>query len=107
MVYPSTVLMAAIPARVAGVRRLIMATPVQADAGVSPLKLVAADIAGVDEVYRAGGAQAIAAMAHGTESLPKVDKICGPGNVFVTVARGGSTGWSVWTATSDRRRRWW
>ena len=86
-VYPSTVLMTAIPAKVAGVRELVMATPALPDASVSPLKLVAAHIAGVDRVFRAGGAQAIAAFAYGTESIPRVDKICGPGNVFVTEAK--------------------
>ena len=86
-VYPSTVLMAAIPAKVAGVREVIMATPPLADGAVSPLKLVAAHIAGVERVFRAGGVQAIAAMAHGTQSVPRVDKICGPGNVFVAAAK--------------------
>jgi histidinol dehydrogenase len=86
-VYPSTVLMTAIPAKAAGVRELVMATPALPDAGVSPLKLAAAHIAGVDRVFRAGGAQAIAAFAYGTESIPRVDKICGPGNVFVTEAK--------------------
>ncbi len=86
-VYPSTVLMTAIPAKAAGVPELAMATPALPDAGVSPLKLAAAHIAGVDRVFRAGGAQAIAAFAYGTESIPRVDKICGPGNVFVTEAK--------------------
>ncbi len=86
-IYPSTVLMIAVPARVAGVRELVMATPAQPDASVSPLKLVAAHIAGVDRVFRAGGVQGIAALAYGTESVPRVDKICGPGNVFVTEAK--------------------
>lgn len=86
-VYPSTVLMIAVPARVAGVRELVMATPALPDATVSPLKLVAAHIAGVDQVFRAGGVQGIAALAYGTESVPRVDKICGPGNVFVTEAK--------------------
>ncbi|MEE8346699.1 MAG: histidinol dehydrogenase, partial [Dehalococcoidia bacterium] len=86
-VYPSTVLMIAIPARVAGVRELVMVTPAQPDASVSPLKLVAAHIAGVSRVFRAGGVQAIAALTYGTESIPRVDKICGPGNVFVTEAK--------------------
>lgn len=87
VVYPSTVLMTAVPARTAGVEELIMATPVNPDGTVSPLKLVAADIAGVSRIFRAGGAQGIAAMAYGTESVPKVDKICGPGNIFVTLAK--------------------
>jgi len=86
-IYPSTVLMIAVPARVAGVRELVMATPALPDASVSPLKLVAAHIAGVDRVFRAGGVQGIAALAYGTESVPRVDKICGPGNVFVTEAK--------------------
>jgi histidinol dehydrogenase len=86
-VYPSSVLMTAIPARVAGVRELHMATPAAADGSVSPLKLAAADIAGVDGVFRAGGAQGIAALAFGTESIPRVDKVCGPGNIFVTLAK--------------------
>jgi len=86
-VYPSTVLMTAIPARVAGVAELIMATPVSHDGAVSPLKLIAADVAGVDRIFRAGGVQGIAAMAYGTASIPKVDKICGPGNLFVTLAK--------------------
>ncbi len=86
-VYPSTVLMTAVPARVAGVKTLVMATPARPDGSVSPLKLVASHIAGVDRVFRAGGAQGIAALAYGTESIPRVDKICGPGNVFVTEAK--------------------
>ncbi len=86
-VYPSTVLMSALPARVAGVSEIVVATPALEDASVSPLKLVAADIAGVDRVFRAGGVQGIAAMAYGTETVPKVDKVCGPGNIFVTLAK--------------------
>lgn len=86
-VYPSSVLMAAIPARVAGVGEVYMATPTAADGSVSPLKLVAADIAGVDGIFRAGGAQAIAALAFGSETIPRVDKICGPGNIFVALAK--------------------
>ena len=86
-VYPSSVLMTAIPARVAGVRELYMASPVGPDGRVSPLKLVAADIVGVDGVFRASGAQAIAAFAYGTETIPRVDKVCGPGNIFVTLAK--------------------
>jgi histidinol dehydrogenase len=85
--YPSSVLMNVVPAKVAGVERIIMCTPPQADGSVNPGTLVAADIAGVDEVYRVGGAQAIAAMAFGTESIPKVDKITGPGNIFVALAK--------------------
>lgn len=85
--YPSTVLMTAIPAKVAGVREVVMATPPGKDGAVHPLTLVAADIAGVDRIFRIGGAQAIAALAFGTESVPKVDKICGPGNIFVALAK--------------------
>jgi len=86
-IYPSTVLMSVIPARVAGVSEVIMTTPVSPSGAVAPLKLVAAEIAGVDRVFRAGGVQGIAAMAYGTETVPKVDKICGPGNIFVTLAK--------------------
>jgi histidinol dehydrogenase len=86
-VYPSSVLMTAIPARVAGVAEVYMATPAAADGSVSPLKLVAADIAAVDGIFRAGGAQAIAALAFGSETIPRVDKICGPGNIFVALAK--------------------
>jgi histidinol dehydrogenase len=87
VVYPSSVLMTAIPARVAGVDEVHMASPASADGQVSPLKLVAAGIAGVDRVFRASGAQAVAALAYGTETVPKVDKVCGPGNIFVTLAK--------------------
>ena len=87
VIYPSTLLMIAIPARVAGVAELIVATPARPDGSVAPLKLVAADIAGVDRVFRAGGVQGIGALAYGTESVPAVDKICGPGNIFVTIAK--------------------
>ncbi len=85
--YPSTVLMTAVPARVAGVREIILATPPGKGGNVPPATLVAADIAGVDRVFRIGGAQAIAAMAYGTASVPGVDKICGPGNIFVVLAK--------------------
>jgi histidinol dehydrogenase len=84
--YPSTVLMAAIPAKVAGVRKIIMSTPPHQD-GVSPAVLVAADLAGVDQIYQIGGAQAIGALAYGTKSIPKVDKIVGPGNRYVATAK--------------------
>ncbi|MBI5947646.1 MAG: histidinol dehydrogenase [Chloroflexi bacterium] len=84
---PSTVLMCAIPARVAGVDELYMTSPILPDGSVPPVKLVAADIAGVDGVFRAGGAQGVAAFAYGTESIPRVDKICGPGGLFVTIAK--------------------
>ena len=85
--YPSTVLMCAIPAREAGVERIIMTTPPAKDGQVSPERLVAARESGVDEIYRVGGVQAIGAMAFGTRTIPKVDKIVGPGNVFVTLAK--------------------
>lgn len=85
--YPSSLLMNVIPAKVAGVKRVIMTTPAGADGKVNPGTLVAASIAGVQEIYKVGGAQAIAAMAFGTESIPKVDKITGPGNIFVALAK--------------------
>lgn len=85
--YPSTVLMTAIPARVAGVCEIIMVTPPQKNGSISPTILVAAEIAQVDRIFSVGGAQAIAALAYGTESISAVDKICGPGNIFVTLAK--------------------
>jgi histidinol dehydrogenase len=85
--YPSTVLMNAIPAAVAGVRRVVLVTPPGGSRGVSPHVLFAASCCGVTEIYRVGGAQAIGALAYGTETIPKVDKIVGPGNVFVNVAK--------------------
>ncbi len=85
--YPSSVLMNVVPAKVAGVERIVMCTPPSKDGKVNPGTLVAADIAGVTEVYKAGGAQAVAAMAFGTGSIPKVDKITGPGNIFVALAK--------------------
>jgi len=85
--YPSTVLMTAIPAKAAGVKEVILVTPPQRQRRISPPTLVAADIAGVDRVFCVGGAQAIAALAFGTESVPRVDKICGPGNIFVILAK--------------------
>ena len=85
--YPSTVLMTAIPARVAGVRQVVVATPPRADGTVPDSILAAAHIAGVDTVYRMGGAQAIAALAYGTESIARVDLIAGPGNVYVNLAK--------------------
>ncbi len=91
--YPSSVLMNVIPAKVAGVKRIIMTTPAGADGKVNPGTLVAAQIAGVDEIYKVGGAQAIAAMAFGTESIPKVDKITGPGNIFVALAKKACFGY--------------
>ncbi len=85
--YPSTVLMTAIPARIAGVKEIILVTPPKPDGAVPPATLVAADIAQVDRIFSVGGAQAIAALAFGTESIPKVDKICGPGNIYVVLAK--------------------
>jgi len=85
--YPSTVLMTAVPARVAGVREVILVTPPGLNGAVSPSTLVAADVAKVDRIFSVGGAQAIAALAYGTESIPGVDKICGPGNIFVVLAK--------------------
>ena len=85
--YPSSVLMNVVPAKVAGVPEILMCTPPGKDGKVNPGTLVAADIAGVDKVYKVGGAQAIAAMAFGTDSIPKVDKITGPGNIFVALAK--------------------
>ena len=85
--YPSTVLHTAIPARVAGVTTIVMATPPDANGCIAPVVLAAANIAGVDRVFRMGGAQAVAAMAYGTQSVPRVDKIVGPGNIFVTIAK--------------------
>ncbi|MCI7812360.1 MAG: histidinol dehydrogenase [Lachnospiraceae bacterium] len=86
-VYPSSVLMNIVPAKVAGVEQIIMTTPPGKDGKVNPSTLVAAKEAGVDEVYKVGGAQAIAALAFGTESIPKVDKIVGPGNIYVALAK--------------------
>ena len=85
--YPSTVLMDAIPAKIAGGRTIVMVTPPAKDGKVNPAILAAADVAGVDRIYKVGGAQAIAALAYGTESVPKVDKIVGPGNAFVAEAK--------------------
>lgn len=86
-VYPSSVLMNVMPAKVAGVEKIVMTTPCNAQGEVYATTLVAANEAGVDEIYKAGGAQAIAALAYGTESIPKVDKIVGPGNIFVALAK--------------------
>ena len=85
--YPSSVLMNIIPAKVAGVERIVMTTPPGADGMVTPVTLVAAHLAGATEVYKVGGAQAVAALAYGTESIEKVAKICGPGNIFVALAK--------------------
>jgi histidinol dehydrogenase len=85
--YPSTVMMTAIPARVAGVKEIVLCSPPRDGDAPDPAVLAAAKLAGVDQVFRVGGVQAIGAMAFGTESIPKVDKICGPGNIFVTLAK--------------------
>lgn len=85
--YPSSTLMCILPAKVAGVDRIVMMTPCNADGVVQPCTLVSAKIAGVNEIYKVGGAQAIAALAYGTETIPKVDKIVGPGNIFVALAK--------------------
>ena len=86
-VYPSSVLMNIVPAKVAGVDRIVMTTPPGKDGKVNPSTLVAAREAGADEIYKAGGAQAVGALAYGTESIPKVDKVVGPGNIFVALAK--------------------
>lgn len=86
-VYPSSALMCAVTAKVAGVDKIVMMSPCNAEGKLNPSVLVAASIAGVDEIYKVGGAQAIAALAFGTESIPKVDKIVGPGNIFVALAK--------------------
>ena len=85
--YPSTVLMDSIPAKIAGVREVVMVTPPNKEGKVNPVILAAAGIAGVDRIFKVGGAQAVAALAYGTESIPKVDKIVGPGNAFVAEAK--------------------
>jgi histidinol dehydrogenase len=85
--YPSTVLMNAVPAKVAGVPKIVMVTPPGADGQINPAVLVAAQEAGIEDIYRVGGAQAIAALAYGTETIPKVDVITGPGNIYVTLAK--------------------
>lgn len=85
--YPSTVLMDSIPAKIAGCREIVMVTPPNAEGKVNPVILAAAKIAGVDRIFKLGGAQAVAALAYGTESVPKVDKIVGPGNAFVAEAK--------------------
>ena len=93
-VYPSSVLMNVIPAKVAGVKNVIMTTPCGKDGKVYPSTLVAAKEAGVDQIYKVGGAQAIAALAFGTESIPKVDKIVGPGNIYVALAKKAVFGYA-------------
>jgi histidinol dehydrogenase len=86
-VYPSTILMTVIPAKIAGVSRIICCTPPQIDGSIKDVVLAAAKVAGATEIYKVGGAQAVAAMAYGTKTIPKVDKIVGPGNIFVTAAK--------------------
>ncbi|MGA1825423.1 MAG: histidinol dehydrogenase, partial [bacterium] len=85
--YPSSVYMCAIPAIVAGVKEIVLATPPRPDKTINPYVLVTADLLGISEIYRIGGAQAVASLAYGTESIPKVDKIVGPGNIYVTFAK--------------------
>lgn len=101
--YPSTILMNAIPAKLAGVGKLVMVTPPQRE-GISQTVLAAAYLAGVDAVYQVGGAQAIAALAYGTESIPQVDKIVGPGNIFVATAKQQVFGQVPSTWWPDRRK---
>ena len=86
-VYPSTVLMDSIPAKIAGVKEVVIVTPPNAEGKINPAILAAASVAGVDKIFKVGGAQAIAALAYGTESIPRVDKIVGPGNAFVAEAK--------------------
>ena len=86
-IYPSTVLMNALPAKVAGVERLVMVSPPQKNGQLAPVVLAAAELCGITEIYKVGGAQAVFALAYGTESIQKVDKIVGPGNIFVTLAK--------------------
>ncbi|MDR0913267.1 MAG: histidinol dehydrogenase [Methanobrevibacter sp.] len=86
-IYPSTILMTVIPAKIAGVKRIVATSPPQINGKISPAILVAADLAGVDEIYKVGGAQAIAALSYGTQSIKNVEKIVGPGNIFVTAAK--------------------
>jgi histidinol dehydrogenase len=85
--YPSSLIMSVVPAKVAGVKRIVVVSPSNKQGKIDPLTLVAADICGVNEIYKMGGAQAIAALSYGTKSLPKVDKIVGPGNIFVSTAK--------------------
>ena len=99
--YPSSVLMNIIPAEVAGVNRIVMVTPPGKDGKVNPVTLAAAHIAGATEVYKVGGAQAIAALAFGTESIPKVNKIAGPGNIYVASPKKAVYGLSASTALPD------
>ena len=106
--YPSSVLMAAIPARVAGVDEVVLSMPPRPDGRHQPEMVVAADIAGVDRLFKIGGAQAIAALAYGTESVPKVDKILGPGNIFVVLAKKRVFGdVDIDQLPVPRRPSWW
>ena len=105
-VYPSSVLMNVMPAKVAGVDEIIMVTPPGKNGKVSPNTLVAAKEAGVDKIYKVGGAQAIAALAYGTESIPKVDKIVGPGNIYVALAKKQFTVMSALIPLQDQVKSW-
>jgi len=116
--YPSSVLMNALPAKVAGVREIIMVTPPRSDGTILPLVLVAAKEAGVTKIFKVGGVQAIAALAYGTETIPKVDKIVGPGNIYVTIAKRLVSDWWIsicWQGPVKlwlwqialRTRNWW
>lgn len=89
--YPSTVLMDVLPAKIAGVKKIVMVTPTDNEGNVPAAILAAASIAGVDEIYKVGGAHGVAALAYGTETIPKVDKIVGPGNIYVATAKKWST----------------
>ena len=105
-VYPSSVLMNIVPAKIAGVAHVVMCTPCNKEGKVNPAVLVAAKEAGADEVYKVGGAQAIAAMAFGTESIPKVDKITGPGNIFVALAKKAVSGFVSIDSIAGPARSW-
>src|SRR5690606_24662442 len=85
--YPSTVLMLAVPARVAGVRQIVLASPAGKDGHAHPLILAAARVCGIEEIYKIGGAQGMAALAYGTQTIPRVDKLAGPGSIYVTLAK--------------------
>ena len=104
--YPSTVLMNAVPARVAGVKDVVICSPAGRDGAVNPVVLAAAHLAGVKTVFRLGGAQAIAAMAYGSESVPKVDVISGPGNLYVTLAKQAVYGQVAIVPWRVRARCW-
>lgn len=104
--YPSSVLMNIVPARVAGVEEIIMVTPPGKDGKVTPNTLVAAKEAGADVIYKVGGAQAIGALACGTETIPKVDKIVGPGNIYVALAKKQSMDMSALMPSQGQARFW-